>query len=291
MADPLDPSPGQQTEPEDHRGTNWRAVGVILALLLSVPAGYQLFNWVAASRDAKEKLAARDTAKAEYERLQAEHKIAQDAARQKLDAATAAQQEVGTKFGAEMAAARKILEEKNFTVRLTGPARVQPGAPNTWHIEAVDRGGRPAKPSKLEIAVKDATGAELAAHDGGRVAQRPQRAERGEDAGRRRVDLRERERLQRDLAGRIGLGVGDHEAAVGLAHGTDDGPHGGGRHGVLTHGEFLQRQLAEWLQRQHRLFSRFLLGRRPWNIRATTDRSSPTRISRAATPGQRNVRK
>ncbi|MFM8272576.1 MAG: alpha-2-macroglobulin, partial [Gemmata sp.] len=161
MADPLDPSPGQQTEPEDHRGTNWRAVGVILALLLSVPAGYQLFNWVAASRDAREKLAARDTAKAEYERLQAEHKIAQDAARQKLDAATAAEQEVGTKFGAEMAAARKILEEKNFTVRLTGPARVQPGAPNTWHIEAVDRGGRPAKPSKLEIAVKDATGAEL----------------------------------------------------------------------------------------------------------------------------------
>ncbi len=161
MSDNRDPSPGQKPEAETNHPTNWRAVGIILVLFLSIPAGYQVVNWVEKSRDAKAKQTALTNAKGEYDRLQAEHKAAQDAAQKAMKDATDAEQTIGIKYRAEMAAARKILEEKNFTVRLTGPARVQPGAPNTWQIEALQRDGKVVKATKLEIAVKDANGAEL----------------------------------------------------------------------------------------------------------------------------------
>ncbi len=161
MSDNRDPSPGQTPDNGAHSPTNWRAVGIVLVLFLSIPAAYQVVNWVEKSRDAKAKQAALTATKTEYDRLQAEHKVAQDAAKKSLNEAEAAEKETGIKYHAAMQAAQKILEEKNFTVRLTGPARIQPGAPNTWQIEAVHRDGNPTKATKLEIAVKDANGNEL----------------------------------------------------------------------------------------------------------------------------------
>ena len=167
MSDNRDPSPGQKPEAETNRPTNWRAVGIVLVLFLSIPVGYQLVNWVEKSREANDKQATLIAAKGEYDRLQVEHKTSQDAAQKTFKDATDAEQAVAIKYSAEMAAARKILEEKNFTVRLTGPARIQPGAPNMWQIEALQLDGTAVKASRLEIAVTDASGAELFrdAHD------------------------------------------------------------------------------------------------------------------------------
>ncbi len=130
-------------------------------LFLSAPAGFQVVNWFDKSRDAKDKAAALDTAKAELDRLTAEHKAAQDAAKKALTDATAAEQEVTAKYRAEMQAARKLLEDRDFSVRLTGPAHVQPGAPNRWVIETVNRQGEVTTPKKLEVVVKDRNDAVL----------------------------------------------------------------------------------------------------------------------------------
>lgn len=164
MRDPNDASPGTKPEPNAKPGdfwTRWRFAAAVFAVLLALPAGRQVYNWYAKSRDAKALVAARDTARAEYEKLLAEQKVATDAARADFDKARAAEETLQKAHEEAMQKARKLLEEKDFTVRLTGPAHVQPGAPNRWKVEALDSNGAPAKVKKLEVVVKDAKNAEL----------------------------------------------------------------------------------------------------------------------------------
>lgn len=163
MRDPKD-SPGTKPVPDAKPGdfwTRWRFAAAVFAVLLALPAGRQVYNWYAKSRDAKEKVAARETTRAEYEKLLAEQKVATDAARADFDKARAAEEQLQKQHEDALQKARKLLEEKDFTVRLTGPAHVQPGAPNRWKVEALDSTGAPAKVKKLEVVVKDAKNAEL----------------------------------------------------------------------------------------------------------------------------------
>lgn len=163
MRDPKAP-PGTKPEPDAKPGdfwTRWRFVAALFAVLLALPAGRQVYNWYAKSRDAKDKIAARDTTRAAFEKLLAEQKVATDAARADFDKARAAEELLQKQHEEALQKARKLLEEKDFTVRLTGPAHVQPGAPNRWKVEALDSNGAPAKVKKLEVVVRDAKNAEL----------------------------------------------------------------------------------------------------------------------------------
>jgi hypothetical protein len=163
MRDPKAP-PGTKPEPDAKPGdfwTRWRFVAALFAVLLALPAGRQVYYWYAKSRDAKDKVAARDTTRAAFEKLLAEQKVATDAARADFDKARAAEELLQKQHEEALQKARKLLEEKDFTVRLTGPAHVQPGAPNRWKVEALDSSGAPAKVKKLEVVVKDAKNAEL----------------------------------------------------------------------------------------------------------------------------------
>ena len=60
-------------------------------------------------------------------------------------------------FQSRSARARKD-ENKQFIVRLSGPERAQPGAPNIWRVETYKRNGVQIMPNKVEWAVKDQAG-------------------------------------------------------------------------------------------------------------------------------------
>jgi hypothetical protein len=139
----------------------WRVSALVLAVLFALPAGRQVYNWYETSHVARDLQAARDATAAEVARLQGEQKAARDAARAELDRATAAEQELATKYRDELEKARQTLEGRDFSVRLTGPAHIQPGAPNRWTVETVNRNGEPITPKKLEVVVKDAANKEL----------------------------------------------------------------------------------------------------------------------------------
>jgi len=137
------------------------AVAVLLVLgALGAAAGNQYFGWSAKSRAVQEKQAALELARAEEARLQAERETAREAAIKDLAPAEAAKQQVAKEYEAALAAARKAIEVKDFLVRLTGPAHIQPGAPNKWQIETL-RHGAIARPHKMEVIVKDDQDTEL----------------------------------------------------------------------------------------------------------------------------------
>ncbi|MBN9118816.1 MAG: alpha-2-macroglobulin [Planctomycetes bacterium] len=164
MRDTQDPSPGQRPEPDApaaHFWLRWRVASLVLVALLALPAGRQAYNWYERSREAQGQRAARDAAAAEAAKLHADHKAAQDAARVELDRATTNEAALTKGFHDAIAHARKVLEDKDFAVRLTGPAHVQPGAPNSWKVETLNRHGAPITPKKLELVVKDSAGKTL----------------------------------------------------------------------------------------------------------------------------------
>ncbi|MCI0701921.1 MAG: alpha-2-macroglobulin, partial [Planctomycetia bacterium] len=162
MRDDRDASPGQRPEsPTKSSSTGWRIMAVVVVLGLGVLAAVQLQGWYTKSQDAKATQAARDTSLAELTKLQTEQKAAQNVARKDYDAATATTQEIAKEYLAALKKAHDIIKEKDFAVRLTGPAHIQPGAPNKWLIETRNHQGAISRPKKLEVAVKDAKGTEL----------------------------------------------------------------------------------------------------------------------------------
>jgi hypothetical protein len=164
MRDPFDPSPGQKPEPESPAvgfWLRWRVVCLVAVTVLALPAARQATNWYNKSREVRDRQAARDATAAEFAKLQADQNAATGAARADLDRTTAAEQALVKSFQDATAGARKLLEDKDFAVRLTGPASVQPGAPNSWKVETLNRHGQPITPKKLELVVKDSAGTEL----------------------------------------------------------------------------------------------------------------------------------
>jgi hypothetical protein len=142
--------------------TLWGVVAVGLVLgLLGTPAVYQFLGWRDKSRDAKAKQVALDTTRAELAQLQTEQTAARQAAQKEVEPARITEEELTNSYQAALQKVRKDIEEKDFFVRLTGPAHIQPGAPNKWQIETLNRHGAVARPKKMEVAVKDANNTEL----------------------------------------------------------------------------------------------------------------------------------
>ncbi|MCE9530738.1 MAG: alpha-2-macroglobulin [Planctomycetes bacterium] len=69
--------------------------------------------------------------------------------------------EIEKNFDVALAEARKAVESKGFIVRLTGPERAQPGAPNEWRVELYQRNGIQALPHKVDWTVRDQAGKEV----------------------------------------------------------------------------------------------------------------------------------
>jgi hypothetical protein len=74
--------------------------------------------------------------------------------------------ELHEEFDGALREARKAIESKRFIVRLSGPGRAQPGAPNEWRVEMYHRNGARVMPGdigigKVEWVVKDQAGTVL----------------------------------------------------------------------------------------------------------------------------------
>ena len=139
----------------------WQLATAALVLLgLGTLSAFQFSGWYRQSRAVAQSQQSLDDARTELTRLQAEQKAAEEAARKEIDAAAAAEQQIAKDFQAAMEAARKAIEAKDFVVRLTGPAHIQPGAPNKWQIETL-RHGAVGRPKKMDVVVKDEKDAEL----------------------------------------------------------------------------------------------------------------------------------
>src|SRR5262245_26859919 len=162
MRDNRDASPGQRPEtPDKSIGIGLRILAGVAVLCLGVLAAFQIQGWYTKSREARDTQQALDTSRAELTKLQDEQKTAQQEARKDYDKATATVKEVTEEYLAALKSARDAIKEKDFAVKLTGPAHIQPGAPNKWQIETRNHQGQISRPKKLEVAVKDAKGAEL----------------------------------------------------------------------------------------------------------------------------------
>lgn len=148
-------------------GTVWTRWAVAASLLvvfggLGGPAAYQAIGWWAQSRDSRQKQAVALEKQEKLTQAKAELAARQKTARDEIDSATKANADLGKNYSEAMASVIKAVQSKDFRVRLTGPSRIQPGAPNEWRIEALDQQGRRAQPEKMEVVVKDAKEVELA---------------------------------------------------------------------------------------------------------------------------------
>ncbi|MFO0821629.1 MAG: hypothetical protein U0792_00550 [Gemmataceae bacterium] len=143
--------------------TRWSIAASLLFVLggLGSVAAYQFVNWSEKSRDAANAHAALEKSRKELSELQKEQEASQQTARKALDETNAKEQEIARKYQAALEAARKAIEANGFIVRITGPDRIQPGAPNKWQIETPRVDHLPGSPRKIEVAVKDTAGAAL----------------------------------------------------------------------------------------------------------------------------------
>jgi hypothetical protein len=151
----------------DRRWTRWAiAVSTLLVVCgFGIPATVKYVNHVKQAGEVRERQADLEKAERERNSFVAVYNARRDqAARDEKQAEQIKQQaedengELLKQFDAALASARKAIEEKQFIVRLSGPERAQPGAPNEWQVEMYKRNGAIAMPSKIEWSVKDQTG-------------------------------------------------------------------------------------------------------------------------------------
>jgi alpha-2-macroglobulin-like protein len=143
--------------------TRWAIAASVLLVFggLGGPAAYQFVGWYAQSHETESlSVAARDS-RENVKKLEAEHQAKREAIRQEHEQAVAAHQAAQKAFTDTLASARKAIDEKDFVVRLRGPDRIQPGAPNEWQIDTLTKQGAYGSPKKIEIVVKDQKDTEL----------------------------------------------------------------------------------------------------------------------------------
>src|SRR5262245_15414244 len=157
------PAPQHQPVTMKSVWTRWVVTASLVLVLggLGGPAAYQLFGWYRQSRATEDKRVARIDLQADVGKLEYELDSRRNAVLEEQTAAARAQQEALRSYQQALADARKALEQKDFLVRLTGPERIQPGAPNEWQIETLNRQGAHVLPKSMEIIVKDQANAEL----------------------------------------------------------------------------------------------------------------------------------
>jgi len=155
------PAAATKEKPMKRFRIRWQLATAALVLLgLGTLSAFQFSGWYRQSRAVAQAQHNLDESRAELARLQADQKSAEEAARKDITAAAAAQEKLARDFVATLEAARKAIEAKDFVVRLTGPAHIQPGAPNKWQIETL-RHGAVGRPKKMEVVVKDDKDKEL----------------------------------------------------------------------------------------------------------------------------------
>jgi hypothetical protein len=137
--------------------TRWAVAASLMLVLggLVGPAAYQLFGWYAQSRETSDLKIALNDRRAELGKAEEQQKAQRDEYRQRHDEAVAAHKAAEKAYEAALDGAREAIDRQEIHVRLTGPARALPGAPNEWLIEALTRKGTLAAPKRLELVVRD----------------------------------------------------------------------------------------------------------------------------------------
>ncbi len=142
--------------------SRWAIAAALILVIggLGGLAASQWYGWHSRTREVAAKEEELKQSREKLAQVQADQKAAQEAARKDLNSATTAEAELLKTYREAHESARKAIEEKDFTVRLTGPAHIQPGAPNKWQIETL-RHGAVGRPKKMEVVVKDAKDTEF----------------------------------------------------------------------------------------------------------------------------------
>ena len=135
----------------------WLLVGtsLLVVLGLGIPAFRQAYDH---RQQAKKVVAARtqfETSDHTLKNQVAAYNARRETADRTRDTAAAEFDEIEKNFTIALADAEKKIENKGFIVRLTGPDRAQPGAPNEWRFEMYRRNSQMVMPRKVEWSVKD----------------------------------------------------------------------------------------------------------------------------------------
>lgn len=159
---PVSTQPATPQRPASRSWSRWVvAAAVLLAVgAVGAPAAYQYAEWSDKARAAREAQAAADARRNELGELQTRLAAAREQSQRALLQAATAARAAEQEYAAALQKAHQAIKDRDFVVRLTGPAHVQPGAPNKWQIETL-RHGAVARPKKLDVVVKDEKDAEL----------------------------------------------------------------------------------------------------------------------------------
>jgi hypothetical protein len=165
-ATPARPAPARTTPPLTIRaiGTRWAVAACLLVVLagLGGPAAHQAIGWIAQSSETDSLRVAMNARRNDLKQAETDLAARKAQIKQEHDQAVAARKAVESAYREALANAKASIDGKDFLVRLTGPERAVPGAPNEWKVETLDRHGRPTLPRKMEFVVKDQANTELA---------------------------------------------------------------------------------------------------------------------------------
>ncbi|WP_020468994.1 alpha-2-macroglobulin family protein [Zavarzinella formosa] len=137
------------------------AASVLVVACLGVPAATQFTGWYFQKQEvlqAQQKVGEADRLLAEARQ---ESKSRTEAVEKAAKEAETAQAELVKNYQDAIFSARKSIEQKDFMVQLSGPARIQPGAPNEWRIQTLNKQGGYTLPKKLEVVMRDQNNREL----------------------------------------------------------------------------------------------------------------------------------
>lgn len=131
------------------------SASVLCVLALTVPAFLQFIGWYNQHQEYKNLKIAYNEASERVETAEKTLRTKSQEINSKLDAAQKAESDLLKKYTESLEAAQKAIDQKDFLVRLSGPARIQPGAPNEWRIETLNKHGQYTLPKKLEVVMRD----------------------------------------------------------------------------------------------------------------------------------------
>lgn len=150
-------SPTNKTKTPSQVWQRWAFAGVACFVLFGLGGAslLQVLNWKVAHDDFKQIELTKKAAEESYNqaREQLNKKIEQIEKENQLSNAEI--EKISAEYEKALADLRETLQKKEFFVRLSGPARAQPGAPNEWLVETLDRNQVKVDLPKIEFIVKD----------------------------------------------------------------------------------------------------------------------------------------
>jgi alpha-2-macroglobulin-like protein len=157
---PILPAPASRATTPRSVWIQWIVAASLLFVLggLGIPAAYQFVGWSAQSRETDTLRTALNSSRADLQKLESETHARQSQFKSEYGRAVAANNAAETAYRDALAAATDHID---LQVRLTGPDRAVPGAPNEWQVETINKQGTATFPKKLELVVKDQKDTEL----------------------------------------------------------------------------------------------------------------------------------